>query len=63
MEDSKLLFIPAYNCSIQLERLLSRYDERDFSHYKTILIIDNCSTDDTALKAKNIILKKKIKKL
>ena len=46
--NTNLLFIPAYNCPVQLKRLLSKYDEKDFSYYQKILIIDNCSTDKTA---------------
>ena len=58
---NNLLFIPAYNCSAQLKRLLSKYNEKDFSYYKRILIIDNCSTDDTANVAKDTILIKDFK--
>lgn len=56
-----LLFIPAYNCSVQLKRLLSKYSNNDFSNFKTILIIDNCSNDNTAIIAKDIIFKNNLK--
>jgi glycosyltransferase involved in cell wall biosynthesis len=61
MKNNNLLFIPAYNCSVQLKRLLSKYDKKDFSYYQKILIIDNCSTDETAKIAKEKILEKNFK--
>lgn len=61
MNKKNLLFIPAYNCLTQLERMLNKYNENDFHHYQTILIIDNCSSDETAETAKQVILEKKIK--
>jgi hypothetical protein len=61
MNKKNLLFIPVYNCLTQVERMLQKYNEKDFSHYQTILIIDNCSLDETAEIAKQVILKKKFK--
>ena len=61
MKNNNLLFIPAYNCSIQLKRLLNKYSEEDFSHYKKILIVDNCSSDHTCMIAKETIIKKNLK--
>jgi glycosyltransferase involved in cell wall biosynthesis len=61
MKNNNLLFIPVYNCPVQLKRLLSKYNEEDFSYYQKILIVDNCSRDETVKIAKETILKKGFK--
>lgn len=41
-----MLFIPAYNCSIQLKRILKKIFEHEYSFFQEIVIINNCSTDN-----------------
>ena len=52
MKNNNLLFIPVYNCPVQLKRLLSKYNEEDFSYYQKILIVDNLAIGIFA--AKNV---------
>jgi hypothetical protein len=59
--NQNLLFIPVYNCSVQLRRLLSKHNNNDFSNFKTVLIIDNCSNDNTAIIARDIVLENNLK--
>ena len=61
IKEKKLLFIPAYNCEIQISRLLKKLENVDLVHYDKILIIDNASSDNTPQIAKEILKKKKFK--
>ena len=61
IQDKKILFIPAYNCEIQISRLLEKLENIDLIHYDKILIIDNASSDKTSQVAKEIVQNKKLK--
>lgn len=45
--DKILLFIPCYNCEKQIARVLSQFDENIIKYISEILIVNNCSTDNT----------------
>ncbi len=47
-----LIFIPCYNCSKQIRRVLSKI-EKQHDQVEKILLIDNCSTDNTVETIKN----------
>ena len=44
---SKLLFIPVYNCKIQIKRLIKKIEKNKLESIKEILFVDNRSSDDT----------------
>ncbi len=44
---SKLLFIPVYNCKIQIKRLIEKIEKNKLESIKEILFVDNRSTDGT----------------
>lgn len=44
---NNLLFIPCYNCQKQIDRVLSKLPEKIHEYFKEILIVNNCSTDNT----------------
>lgn len=50
-----LLFIPAYNCSAQIQRVLSRLSANDLKHFDEVLIIDNGSEDKTLQAAQSTL--------
>lgn len=47
MEEKILLFIPAYNCEKQIERVLKQLDDEVFQYINEVIVINNRSTDDT----------------
>lgn len=51
MEEKILLFIPAYNCEKQIQRVLKQFDEEVFKYINKILVINNRSTDETEKRA------------
>jgi dolichol-phosphate mannosyltransferase len=56
-----LLFIPCYRCAPQITRVLQSL-ENDLQYFDEIIIIDNVSPDETALKASRYIQDHKIPK-
>lgn len=44
---SKLLFIPVYNCKIQVKRLINKLKKKNLDQIDEILFIDNQSSDET----------------
>ena len=57
-----LLFIPAYNCEKQIVRVLNKVEEVD-EYFNEIIIINDCSKDDTEKNIKKNIKNKKKYKL
>lgn len=58
MELKILLAIPAYNCEIQIQRVIASLSEKSFiKKIAKIIIINNLSTDQTAEFAKQAIVK------
>jgi len=47
MKDKILLFIPAYNCEKQIERVLGQLDWEVMSYISEAIVVNNRSTDDT----------------
>lgn len=47
MSESLLLFIPAYNCAAQVDRLLSQLTPDVQRVFHEVLVVDNRSADDT----------------
>lgn len=47
MKNKVMVFIPAYNCSIQLPRVLGQFGQSVLKYVQEIVVINNCSTDDT----------------
>ena len=47
MSNKMLLFIPAYNCEKQIERVLLQLDSHVFSYFHKVLVVNNRSTDNT----------------
>lgn len=47
MQDKILLFIPGYNCTSQIKRVLEQLDEDVLPYMSRILMVNNQSTDDT----------------
>lgn len=56
-----LLFIPAYNCENQIQRVLAQLDDEILQYINKVLIINNCSTDKTEEKALEYITNNKKK--
>lgn len=48
-----LIAIPAYNCETQITRVLTKLRERLNTQQWSVLVIDNCSTDNTLKNAIN----------
>lgn len=44
---SKILFIPVYNCNIQVKRLINKIKKKELDQISEILFIDNQSSDQT----------------
>lgn len=42
-----LAFIPAYNCALQIPRVLAQFNERILAYVHEIIVVNNRSTDDT----------------
>lgn len=42
-----LVFIPAYRCAKQVARVIDQFDERVQRWIDTVIVVDNCSPDDT----------------
>jgi glycosyltransferase involved in cell wall biosynthesis len=40
-------FIPAYNCEAQIRRVIRRLDGDLLDHFRSVIVIDNCSEDGT----------------
>ncbi|MCA8900559.1 MAG: glycosyltransferase family 2 protein [Hyphomonas sp.] len=49
--DRILVFIPAFRCAAQIERVIAQFDARSQACVDEIIVIDNRSPDDTAEKA------------
>lgn len=47
MLDKILVFIPAYNCSRQIIRVLDQFDTEVLQYINRIIVVNNRSTDDT----------------
>lgn len=47
LSDRILVFIPCYNCAIQIPRVLAQFNENVSSHFSEILLLDNGSRDKT----------------
>lgn len=47
MNRNVLLFIPAYNCEKQIIRVLDQIDKQVLNYVKEIIVVNNCSLDDT----------------
>lgn len=47
MSSKMLLFIPAYNCEKQIERVLNQLDRNVLSYFRKVLVVNNRSTDNT----------------
>ena len=60
MKDKILLFIPAYNCENQIQRVLKQLDEQILKYIDKVLIINNRSTDSTEEKAISYIKENKL---
>jgi len=58
-----LLFIPVYNCEKQISKVLSSLNDKWLNLIEETLIIDNRSSDNTILKAKEYIEKLSLKKI
>ena len=56
MEERILVFIPMYNCEVQIPRVISRFDDEACNIVSEILIVDNGSTDGS-LKASESAIK------
>jgi glycosyltransferase involved in cell wall biosynthesis len=50
-----MLFIPAYNCEVQLPRVIAKINDRVQSHIHEVVVIENRSTDGTLAAAKKAI--------
>ena len=48
-----MVFIPAYNCEKQISRVLSQFGDVMLDYVQEIVIINNCSTDNTEQVAVN----------
>lgn len=59
MKNKILLFIPIFNCEIQIKRLLRKLERNDLELIQEILIIDNRSTDNSILELKKNLIKMK----
>ena len=46
-----LVFVPAYRCAPQIERVIAQFDENARNWIDEIIVIDNRSPDDTAARA------------
>ena len=44
---SKILFIPVYNCKIQIKRLIEKIKKKNLESFNEILFVDNISSDGT----------------
>lgn len=55
MKDRILLFIPAYNCQKQIIRVLGQLDQTVMKYIAQVIVVNNRSTDDTALVVKGFI--------
>tara|TARA_B110000483_G_C18089458_1_gene501365 strand:+ start:411 stop:1193 length:783 start_codon:yes stop_codon:yes gene_type:complete len=56
MSFKHLLFIPAYNCEKQIVRVIEKLSKSNLLNiFEKVLIIDNCSNDNTVKAAKNKI--------
>lgn len=42
-----LLFIPAYNCERQITRVLEQLDDEVLKYISEIIVVNNCSSDET----------------
>lgn len=49
--DRILVFIPAYRCAAQLERVIAQFDQDVQRQIDTVVVIDNRSPDDTLARA------------
>lgn len=49
--DRILVFIPAYRCAAQLERVIAQFDQQVQRQIDTVVVIDNRSPDDTLERA------------
>lgn len=47
MKNKIMVFIPAYNCALQLPRVLGQFNNNLLNYIQEIVVINNCSTDDT----------------
>lgn len=47
-----LVAIPVYNCEKQIPRVLEGFDDKLLSRVEKVVVIDNCSKDDTIAAAK-----------
>lgn len=47
MADKILVFIPCYNCALQIPRVLRQFDEKTAAYFAEILLLDNGSKDST----------------
>lgn len=45
--DKILVFVPAYNCSAQIGRVLEQFTKPVANHFAEVLVLDNRSTDST----------------
>ena len=56
-----MLFIPMYNCSKQITKVLDQFDDTVLKYIKEIVVINNRSTDDGEKVVKNYIAHTKMK--
>ena len=59
MKNKILLFIPIFNCEIQIKRLLRKLERNDLELIQEVLIVDNRSTDNSILELKKDLIKMK----
>lgn len=50
-----LVAVPAYNCEMQIRRVVRQFVDAPRNIFPELVVIDNCSTDDTVSAAKNEI--------
>ena len=58
MSQKMLLFIPAYNCETQIERVLDQLNHKVLSYFEEVLVVNNRSTDHTEEVVLNYLAKK-----
>jgi dolichol-phosphate mannosyltransferase len=55
LDDKILVAIPAYNCEKQISRVLKQFDDEMQNLFTEILVIDNCSSDQSLANAEQIM--------
>lgn len=56
MKEKIVLFIPGYNCEKQIIRVLAQLDEAILPWISSVIMVNNCSTDQTEVAVQNFMI-------